>query len=70
MKQLISKVRTKGNIWRFNTMLKAVLQITYVSPNIIIPYFILTNLIRKNNIYFKSFITINCQETVFIYKPE
>ena len=41
MNQLISKVLTKGNIWQFNTLLKAVIQRTYVFPNTIIPYFIL-----------------------------
>ena len=59
MKQLIFKVQTKGNIWRFNTMLKAVIQVTYVFPNTIIPYFILTNFIFKTKIFFKSFIRVN-----------
>ena len=60
MKQLIFKVQTKGNIWRFNTVLKAVIQVTYVFPNTIIPYFILTNFIIKTKIFFKSFIRVNC----------
>ena len=37
MKQLISKVQTKGNIWRFNTLLKAAIQRTYILPKTIIP---------------------------------
>ena len=59
MKQLISKVRTKGNIWRFNTLLKAGKQTTYVFPYTVIPYIIFTNFIRKTKIFFKSFIRVN-----------
>ena len=60
MKQLISKVQTKGNIWRFNTLLKAAIQRTYIFPKTIIPEPIFINFIRKIKIFFESFVIINC----------